>query len=105
MMYYVYVIQSENHGKRYTGFTKDVYKRLNEHNSGATKSIRPFIPYKLIYLETTENIEQARKREKYLKSAAGRRYIKKINPDGSEARLTDVSRAGPPDRCQSGRPA
>ncbi|MCK9613290.1 MAG: GIY-YIG nuclease family protein [Bacteroidales bacterium] len=93
-MYYVYVIQSENYGKRYTGFTKDLYNRINEHNNGNTKSIKPYIPYKLIYFETVENIALARTREKYLKSAAGRRFIKKINPDGSEARLNDFSRAG-----------
>jgi putative endonuclease len=77
-MYCVYVIQSEKFGKRYTGLTGNLEKRIYEHNSGKTKSIKPFIPYKLIYSETVPDLFQVRKREKYLKSAAGRNFIKKI---------------------------
>ncbi len=76
-MYYVYVIQSEKYGKNYTGLTTNLDKRIKEHNSGKTKSIKPYIPYKLIYHETASDLLQARKREKYLKSATGRNFIKK----------------------------
>ena len=76
-MYYVYVIQSEKYGKRYTGLTGNLEKRIMEHNSGKTRSIKPYIPYCLIYFEIVPDLIQARKWEKYLKSAAGRNFVKK----------------------------
>jgi putative endonuclease len=77
-MYYIYVIQSEKFAKNYTGLTKNLEERILEHNSGATFSTKPYIPYKLIYSETAPDLTQARKREKYLKSAAGRNFVKKM---------------------------
>jgi putative endonuclease len=61
----------------YTGLTQDLEKRIIEHNSGKTKSIRPYLPYRLIYSEQVDTLAQARAREKYLKSGAGRRFLKK----------------------------
>jgi len=77
-MYYVYVIESINFGKHYSGFTEDLEKRLKEHNSGRTRSNKAYRPFKYIYTEEHSSIEDARKREVYFKTAAGRRYIKKI---------------------------
>ena len=82
-MYFVYVIESINLGKRYVGFTSDLSNRLKEHNNGKTKSNKSFRPFHLIYTEEFETIEQALKREKYLKSSAGRKYILKIRPRSS----------------------
>jgi putative endonuclease len=53
-------------------------KRLNEHNSGLTQSITAYIPFKVAYYETFTTREEAVNREKYFKSAAGRRYLKKL---------------------------
>jgi len=53
--YYIYVLQSESDGKFYVGFTQDIEKMLKEHMKGKVSS--------------TE-------REKYLKTAWGKRYIK-----------------------------
>jgi len=76
-MYTVYVIRSINFNKFYTGFTTDIGRRLNEHDSGKTTSNKAFKPFKLIYTEQVETRTDARVREKYLKSAAGRLYLKK----------------------------
>jgi putative endonuclease len=51
-------------------------KRIKEHNSGYTKSIKNKIPFKLIYFEEFDFREDAVKRERYLKSSAGRRFLK-----------------------------
>jgi putative endonuclease len=63
-------------GKFYTGFTADLDKRLNEHNSGKVSSTKKRIPFDLIYFEFCLNINDAIHREKYLKTTYGKRYIK-----------------------------
>ncbi|HEY4497129.1 MAG TPA: GIY-YIG nuclease family protein [Candidatus Paceibacterota bacterium] len=76
MTYYVYVLQSKRYGTWYTGYTNNLRKRFNEHNSkkdGYTKSRGP---YELIYYEACYNEDDARSRETYLKSGMGKRYLK-----------------------------
>jgi putative endonuclease len=77
-MYFVYVLRSASSGRLYKGFCSDLEKRLSEHNSGKTKSTRPFIPWEIVYFERIESIKDAIKREKFLKTSAGRRYLKKV---------------------------
>ncbi|NQT27258.1 GIY-YIG nuclease family protein [candidate division KSB1 bacterium] len=74
--YYVYVLKSEKDGQFYTGYTKDIQKRLNKHNSGAVSSTKNRKPLVLVYWEGCLNQADATKREKYLKSTWGKRYIK-----------------------------
>jgi len=74
--WYVYVLLSLKTGEWYIGSTRDLRKRISSHNHGdniATKGARP---WKLIYAELGLNREDARAREKYLKSGMGRRYLK-----------------------------
>ncbi len=66
--YYTYIIQSVKDGNFYTGFTEDLRKRLQEHNQGKTISNKWRIPFGLIYYEACLNKEDAKRREKYLKS-------------------------------------
>ncbi|HCE43781.1 MAG TPA: hypothetical protein DET40_09555 [Lentisphaeria bacterium] len=44
-MFYVYIIQSQTSGRFYVGHTEDIDNRLNEHNSGKSKSTRNKGPY------------------------------------------------------------
>ena len=55
----------------------NVEKRLKEHNKGLSKSTKPYVPWRLVHSEQFETRMEARTREKYLKSAAGRRWRKK----------------------------
>jgi putative endonuclease len=75
-MYYTYVIKSIHHDYYYKGHCEDLDKRLQEHNAGFTISIKPYIPFKIVYFEAFDLREESIKREKYFKSAAGRRYLK-----------------------------
>lgn len=77
-MVYVYVIESQKDGRRYVGIAGDVPRRLSEHNAGRSKSTRPYCPWMLAHQEDYETHEAARAREKYLKTSAGRRYLKKL---------------------------
>ena len=56
--------------------TQNLERRLKEHNSGETKSNKAYAPFKIVYFEEHENADDARKREKYLKTSAGRRFLK-----------------------------
>ena len=76
-MFYAYVIKSVEHDYYYKGHCQDLDIRLSQHNSGMTASIRPYIPFKLVYFEEFETEKHAIIREKYFKTAAGRRFLKK----------------------------
>ena len=60
----------------YTGFTKDLVERLKRHNSSLVSSTKFRIPFELIYYESCLNRKDARRRELYLKTSWGKRYIK-----------------------------
>ena len=77
-MFYAYVLKSINHDFFYKGHCENLQERLLQHNSGMTESIRPYIPFELIYKEEFVTREEAISREKYFKSSAGRRFLKKV---------------------------
>lgn len=62
--------------KTYIGITNNLERRLKEHNSGKSIFTRKYMPWKLVYNEELDDRLQARKREKYFKSSAGRRKVK-----------------------------
>ncbi len=77
MSFYTYVIYSKNYNRLYKGHCENIEKRIIQHNKGFTKSTKPFIPWDLIYFEEFKTREEAIKRERYFKTAAGRRFLKK----------------------------
>jgi len=76
-MYYTYVLQSEKDSGFYIGFTKDLMLRFEEHIKGRVDSTKHRRPLKLIYYEACLTQEDATKREKYLKTYNGRRFLYK----------------------------
>ncbi len=75
-MIYVYVLKSSKDEKLYTGLTRNLPQRIKEHNEGgvfSTKLRRPFVP---IYYEACLSENDARRREIYLKTGMGKRYLK-----------------------------
>ncbi len=74
-MYYIYVIQSLIHGTRYVGNTENIAKRLYEHNLGKCHYTNGRRPWKLIYKEHYQTRIEATKREKFLKSGQGRKFL------------------------------
>jgi len=80
-MFYVYVLKSLKNGKRYVGCTsKEPKDRLVEHNSGSNKWTRINKPFKLAYKELYNNKTTALKRENFLKSGQGRKFLDSIIP-------------------------
>jgi len=75
VFFYTYVLESLKDSDYYIGFTNNLRKRIEEHKKGlsfATKFRRPF---KLIYFEGCLNQEDAKRREDYLKTTQGRRFL------------------------------
>ena len=75
--WYVYVLESCKDGKRYIGFTSDLKKRWQEHIEGKVFSTEYRRPFKLIYYEACLSKEDAKRREHYLKTTGGRRFLAK----------------------------
>ncbi len=75
-MYYIYVLRSLVDEHYYVGYTTDLKRRVEKHNKGIVPATKKRQPLKLIYYEACLNKNDAIKREKYLKTAWGKRYIK-----------------------------
>lgn len=75
-MHYVYVLKSLKDRNMYVGRTTNLNTRLKGHNEGGVESTRDRRPLKFIYCEISNNIKDATHREKYLKTAWGKRYLK-----------------------------
>jgi len=77
-MFYVYVLYSVKDKGLYIGFTSDLKRRIIEHRNKSVRSTRSRLPIKLIYYEAFLILEDAKAREKYLKSGYGRTQLKSI---------------------------
>lgn len=75
-MGYVYVLFSLKDHRTYVGSTNNFERRLKQHNSGQVKSTKLRGPFKLLFTETFDTLSEARKRENWYKSGAGRRKLK-----------------------------
>ncbi len=80
-MFYVYVLISKKDRSQYVGMSEDVKRRLCEHNFGRVTSTKSKRPWSILCSESYKMPLEAREREKYLKTAAGRRYRKKMMGD------------------------
>jgi len=74
--YYTYVLQSTKDKQWYTGFAADLRKRFKKHNDNLITATKNRGPFDLIYYEASKNKQDARSREKYLKTGMGKRYLK-----------------------------
>jgi len=75
-MHYIYILQSLKDNKFYTGYTKNLKLRFEQHNKGLVVSTKNRKPLKLIYYEACLNQQDATHREKYLKTFYGKMFIK-----------------------------
>lgn len=74
--YYVYVLKSDKDKKLYTGCTKDLKLRFEQHEKGLVESTKNRRPFKLIYYEACMSQADAFHREKYLKTYYGKMFLK-----------------------------
>jgi len=75
MKYFVYVIKSKTYRNRYIGSTDNVLRRLGEHNGGKCRYTNGRVPWEFVYQENFDTRAEAMKREKFLKSGQGRKWL------------------------------
>jgi len=78
MPWKVYILKSFVANKTYVGFTNDIDRRISEHNFGKSMYTKRYMPWRVIHTETYDTMIEAQKREKYLKAASGRKFLKNI---------------------------
>lgn len=77
-MIFVYILKSLVDKGYYIGISKDLNKRLQDHNKGKTRSTKNRKPFVLVYSEEYENYSLARIREKEIKSYKGGSKFKEL---------------------------
>ncbi len=77
-MYKVYILRSHKDNKVYIGCTKNIVRRLAQHNDGRVKSTKHRLPMEIIKVEDYDTLPVARNRENYLKRLKGGNEFKKI---------------------------
>jgi putative endonuclease len=75
---FVYILRSIKDKRTYTRSTPDLERRVAEHNSEKCFTTKKRRPLKLVYFEELPSIQDARRREKYFKTASGRRKLREI---------------------------
>ena len=86
MQYYVYLLTNEKGNVIYTGVTNDLLRRVYEHKNHLDKGsfAAQYNIEKLVYYETTNDVESAIAREKQIKGWNRKRKNKLVeskNPD------------------------
>lgn len=74
-MFYLYILKNKETGRYYIGSTSDLRRRLNEHRLGKTRTTKILKTDTLVYTEEYNTLEEARNREKKLKSYKSKKYI------------------------------
>jgi putative endonuclease len=78
-MFVVYALYSSTYDKIYIGFTTDMEERFKSHNELAKKGWTiKFRPWEIIYQEHQLQKVDAMKREKELKTATGRKFVRSL---------------------------
>jgi putative endonuclease len=84
-MYYVYILTNQYNKVLYTGVTNNLERRLYEHKNKITGGFTArYNLCKLVYFESTDDVQEAIAKEKYIKGLL--RYkkvnlIKHMNPE------------------------
>jgi putative endonuclease len=77
-MPYTYILFSAKLNKYYVGACTDLQKRLHEHNIGHSRFTSTGIPWEIKYSESFETLQEAKKRELFIKRMKSRKYIESL---------------------------
>jgi len=77
-MNYVYILKSRKDGGFYVGCTSDIRRRIHQHNTGKTLSLKNRLPLEIMYVEKYNDPTSAYAREKQIKAYKGGEAFKKL---------------------------
>ncbi len=80
-MHFTYVLRSERDRRLYIGLTTNIARRIAQHNDGTTTSTKSRRPLTLLYYEAHCSPEDAKRRERYFKTAKGKATLRQILRD------------------------
>ena len=75
MKFYVYILFSQKLNRYYIGYTSELSKRLQEHNSGKSSFTSKADDWNILYTEEFDARGEAHKRELEIKNKKSRKYI------------------------------
>ena len=75
-MCYTYVMRSEHDQRFYTGTTRDLRARVKLHAMGKVRSTVYRRPLTLVYYEACLDLDDAFRRERFLKTGKGKRFLR-----------------------------
>lgn len=75
-MHYTYVLLSDYNSRFYTGYSGNLRHRLQEHHRSRVRWTASRQPVRLVYYEACLSQEDALRRERFLKSGKGKRYLR-----------------------------
>ncbi len=83
--YYIYILTNKNNTTLYIGVTNNLIRRIYEHKNklvdGFTKK---YNLNKLVYFESTTDVESAIVREKQLKAGSRKKKVKLIEKENTD---------------------
>ena len=86
--YSVYVMTNKRNGTLYVGVSGRLWERVREHKNGTREGFtKRYQLSQLVYFETFDDVNNAIRREKQLKSGSRRKnlqLIEAMNPDWSD---------------------
>ncbi|OGG53477.1 hypothetical protein A3H16_01840 [Candidatus Kaiserbacteria bacterium RIFCSPLOWO2_12_FULL_53_8] len=77
-MYYVYLLENQDDRSWYIGYSANLKQRVERHQKGdGARTTSRKQNWELIYYEAYKDEQDAKGRERFLKSGSGRKYLKK----------------------------
>ena len=80
----LYVLKGKT-GKRYTGITNNLSRRIQEHHKKVTKGGQVLDSFIVLCTEEFPDYKTAREREKFLKSGQGRKWLDEFEAESRPA--------------------
>ena len=81
-MAWVYILESQKNQRFYIGSTINLEERFNRHNAGHEKSTKSYIPYRLVFKQECQTINEAKRLEYKIKKWKRRDLVLKVIETG-----------------------
>lgn len=75
-MSFLYILENSKTDRYYIGSTANLENRIRQHLKGYTRTTKILKTFGLVYLEEYKTIQEAKNREKQLKSYKSKKHIK-----------------------------